>query len=104
MIGGVFGQASIPSTSSAYTQQLSVAGYTGFNETKLAMMFSVPVDVTVSRLLGFRMEPAIYMTDFAPRQRRIRVRQSAPVELPVERRTGLPSRSRQITIQHLQSL
>lgn len=66
MIGGVFGQASIPSTSSAYTQQLAVAGYTGFNETKLAMMFSVPVDVTVSRLLGFRIEPAIYMTDFAP--------------------------------------
>jgi hypothetical protein len=30
------------------------------------MMFAVPVDVSVSRLLAIRVQPALYMTDFAP--------------------------------------
>ena len=67
MIGGVFGQATVPSsTSSDNAQLLSAAGYQGFNETKLAMMFALPVDASVSRLVGIRIEPAIFMTDFAP--------------------------------------
>jgi len=66
MIGGVFGQATIPATASGNTQQLSAAGYSGFNETKLAMMFAVPIDVSVTRLVGLRIQPGLYMTDFAP--------------------------------------
>ncbi len=67
MIGGVFGQASVPSsTPAANSQVLSAAGYQGFNETKLGMMFALPIDAGVSRLFGIRVEPAVYMTDFAP--------------------------------------
>jgi hypothetical protein len=67
LIGGVFGQANLPSTESAANNQLlAAAGYNPLNETKLAMMFAVPVDVSLSRLVALRVEPALYMTDFAP--------------------------------------
>jgi hypothetical protein len=67
LIGGVFGQANLPSTeSAANTQLLAAAGYNPLNETKLAMMFAVPVDVSLSRLVALRFEPGLYMTDFAP--------------------------------------
>jgi hypothetical protein len=67
MVGGVFGQANLPSgESSANAQALSAAGYTGFNETKFALMLAVPVDVSVNRMFALRIEPGIYMTDFAP--------------------------------------
>ena len=67
LVGGVFGQANLPSTtSSGNAQTLSAAGYSGFNETKFAMMFAVPVDIAVNRLFALRLEPGIYLTDFAP--------------------------------------
>jgi len=67
MVGGVFGQANLPSTTSpANALNLATAGYQTSSETKFAMLLAVPVDVTVSRLVGLRIEPAIYMTDFAP--------------------------------------
>jgi hypothetical protein len=67
LIGGVFGQANLPSTrSSADIQALSAVGYNPSNETKLAMMFAVPVDVSLNRLIALRFEPALYMTGFAP--------------------------------------
>lgn len=67
MLGGVFGQANLPSTeSSGNTNALSAAGYSGFNETKFAMMVAVPVDVSVSRLVALRIQPGLYMTDFGP--------------------------------------
>ena len=67
MLGGVFGQANLPSGMSASDSlALSNAGYSGFNETKFAMMLAVPVDVSVTRLVGLRIQPGFYMTGFAP--------------------------------------
>jgi hypothetical protein len=65
LLGGAFGQANLPtSTSPANVQALAGAGYLGFNQTKFAMMFAVPVDVSVSKLVAFRFEPGVYVTDF----------------------------------------
>jgi|SRR5271157_113893 len=67
LVGGVFGQANLPSSMSpANAQQLSAVGYSGSNETKFAMMLAVPVDVSVNRLFALRFEPGVYMTGFAP--------------------------------------
>jgi hypothetical protein len=67
MVGGVFGQANLPTTtSSANAQLLSNVGYSGFNETKFAMMLAVPVDIAVSRVIALRIQPGLYMTGFAP--------------------------------------
>jgi hypothetical protein len=67
MVGGAFGQANLAANLGASNiQTLSTAGYNTFNETKFAMMFALPVDVSVSRLLAIRVQPALYMTDFAP--------------------------------------
>ena len=66
MLGGVFGQANLPPISTANAQLLSNVGYSGFNETKFAMMIAVPIDVSVSRLLAVRIQPGFYMTGFAP--------------------------------------
>ncbi len=67
MIGGVFAQANVAGNiNPSQSLQLSQIGYAGSHETKLAMMFAVPVDVTVTRLLGFRVEPALFMTGLAP--------------------------------------
>jgi hypothetical protein len=66
-VGGVFGQANLPSSMSPTNAlALSNVGYSASNETKFAMMFAVPVDVTLSRLVGLRIQPGIYMTGFAP--------------------------------------
>jgi hypothetical protein len=65
LFGGAFGQAHLPSAASAGTvQALAQAGYSGFNQSKFAMMVGVPIDVSVSKLLGVRFEPGLYMTDF----------------------------------------
>lgn len=67
MLGGAFGQANLAAgTGATSIQALSTAGYNTFNETKLALMLAVPVDVSVSRLLAIRVQPGLYMTDFAP--------------------------------------
>ena len=67
MIGGAFGQANLAAGLGASgIQTLSTAGYNTFNETKLALMMSVPVDVSITRLLALRVQPGLYMTDFAP--------------------------------------
>jgi hypothetical protein len=65
LLGGAFGQATIPTgTSPDKVQALSAAGYSGFNQSKFAMMVGVPVDYSVSKLISFRVEPGLYMTDF----------------------------------------
>jgi len=65
LLGGVFGQARLDSKSTAaQIQTLSAAGYNNFDSTKFAMMVGFPVDVTVTKLLGLRVEPAWYRTSF----------------------------------------
>lgn len=66
LLGGAFGQVNLdPKTSPDAAAQLSAAGYTGFNQTKFAMLIAVPVDVSVTKLIGIRVEPGIYVTDFS---------------------------------------
>jgi hypothetical protein len=66
MLGGAFGQAKLDSaTPAAAVLQLSAAGYSGFNQTKFAMMAAVPVDVSVTKLLAIRVEPGWYLTDYS---------------------------------------
>lgn len=65
LLGGVFGQANLPSSASPTTvQALALAGYSGFNQTKFAMLIGVPVDISVSKLVAFRFEPGVFVTDF----------------------------------------
>ena len=66
LLGGAFGQANLPSSASPTTVlALAQAGYAGFNQTKFAMMFGFPVDLAVSKLVAFRVEPGVYVTDFS---------------------------------------
>ena len=65
LVGGVFGQVNLASsTTAAQVNALGAAGYGGFNQTKFAALFAVPVDFSVSRLLAIRVEPGIYLTNF----------------------------------------
>jgi hypothetical protein len=65
MVGGVFGQVNLASnTAPAAVSQLGAAGYLGFNQTKFAALFAVPVDVSVSKLIAIRVEPGLYLTNF----------------------------------------
>jgi hypothetical protein len=65
LLGGVFGQVSLASATTGTQQQaLLAAGYQGFNQTKFASLFAVPVDVTVTRLVAIRFEPGLYLTGF----------------------------------------
>jgi len=66
LLGGVFGQVNLdPGTSATAAAQLGAAGYSGFNQTKFAMLVAAPIDVSVTKLIGIRVEPGIYMTDFS---------------------------------------
>jgi hypothetical protein len=66
LLGGVFGQVNLNSSTTAAQQQaLLTAGYQGFNETKLAALFAVPVDVAVTKLVAIRFEPGLYITHFS---------------------------------------
>jgi hypothetical protein len=66
LLGGVFGQVNIDAqTTAAAALQLSTAGYTGLNQTKFAMLVAAPVDVSVTKLIGIRVEPGLYLTDFS---------------------------------------
>jgi hypothetical protein len=65
MVGGVFGQVNLDSSTSPNSiSQLGAAGYLGFNQTKFAALFAVPVDVTVTKLIAIRVEPGLYVTNF----------------------------------------
>jgi hypothetical protein len=65
MVGGVFGQVNLPSTATpAAISQLGAVGYLGFNQTKFAALFAIPVDFSVSRLIAIRVEPGLYLTNF----------------------------------------
>jgi hypothetical protein len=65
MVGGVFGQVNVSSTATPIqVSQLGAAGYLGFNQTKFAAMFALPVDVSVNRLVAIRVEPGLYLTNF----------------------------------------
>lgn len=66
LLGGAFGQVNLDSaTTPAQAQALGAAGISGFNQTKFAALFAVPVDVTVTKLIGVRVEPGLYLTDFS---------------------------------------
>ena len=66
LLGGVFGQVNLASSTTAdQAQALGAAGYTGFNQTKFAALFAVPVDISVNPLIGLRVEPGLYLTDFS---------------------------------------
>jgi hypothetical protein len=65
LLGGVFGQVSLASATTGTQQQaLLASGYQGFNQTKFASLFAVPVDVTVTKLVAIRFEPGLYLTGF----------------------------------------
>ena len=65
LVGGVFGQVNLASsTTPDQVSALGAAGYGGFNGTKFAALFALPVDVSVTRLIAIRVEPGIYLTNF----------------------------------------
>jgi len=65
LLGGAFAQARLASgTTPAQQNALAAAGYTNFDQTKFAALFALPVDISVSKLIAFRIEPGLYMTDF----------------------------------------
>ncbi len=65
LVGGVFGQVNLSSsTTAAQINQLGAAGYGGFNQTKFAALFAIPIDVSVTRLVAIRVEPGLYLTNF----------------------------------------
>jgi hypothetical protein len=65
MLGGVFGQARLDrDTNPAQAQILGAAGYSNFDSTKFAMLLAFPVDVSVTKVLGIRVEPGLYRTSF----------------------------------------
>ena len=66
LIGGAFGQVNLTSsTTPDQAQALGNVGYAGFNQTKFAALFAVPIDTTISKLVAIRVEPGIYVTDFS---------------------------------------
>lgn len=65
MLGGAFGQVNLSSyTTASQAQALGNAGYAGFNQTKFAAEFAVPVDFALSKLVAIRFEPGVYLTGF----------------------------------------
>ena len=65
LLGGVFGQVNLNSSTTGPQQQaLLTEGYQGFSQTKIASLFAVPVDVTVTKLVAIRFEPGLYITGF----------------------------------------
>ena len=65
LLGGAFGQANLPANLSPdKVQALANAGYNPFNQTKFAMLFAFPVDYSLSKLVAFRVEPGLFVSDF----------------------------------------
>jgi hypothetical protein len=65
LLGGVFGQARLSSAATpAQVQVLSAAGFSNFDSTKFAMLVGFPVDATITKLFGLRVEPGWYRTSF----------------------------------------
>ncbi len=65
LLGGAFAQVRFASGTAAAAQQaFAGAGYTPFDQTKFAMLIAVPFDYYVTKSVGFRVEPGLYMTDF----------------------------------------
>jgi len=65
LVGGVFGQVNLSTNATpAQISQLGAAGYLGFNQTKFAALFALPVDVSVTKLIAIRVEPGLYLTNF----------------------------------------
>ena len=66
LLGGVFGQVRVdPTTSATAAAQLSAAGYSSFDQTKFAMLFAFPIDAGISKHVGIRFEPGVFVTDFS---------------------------------------
>jgi hypothetical protein len=64
-VGGAFSKVSLDAmTSPGAISQLGSAGYGEFTQTKFAAMLAVPVDVSITKMIAVRVEPAIYLTNF----------------------------------------
>jgi hypothetical protein len=65
LLGGAHGKVALPlSIQNSQILPAANAGYVPFSETKFAASWSVPVDVTITKTLGWRIEPTLYLTDF----------------------------------------
>lgn len=65
LLGGVFGQVTIPASATpTQVNALGTVNYGAFNQTKFAAFFSVPVDISISRLVAIRVEPGLFLTNF----------------------------------------
>jgi hypothetical protein len=65
LLGGVFGQVRLDSSSTpSQIQALAAAGISNFDQTKFALLLAVPIDITVTKLIGIRAEPGLYRTSF----------------------------------------
>jgi hypothetical protein len=65
LFGGVFGQMNPSSQlTPAGAQAAAVFGYGGFSQTKFAALFAVPIDFTIRKSIGWRVEPGLYLTGF----------------------------------------
>jgi hypothetical protein len=65
LLGGVFGQVRLDSsTSPAQAQAIAAAGISNFDSTKFALLLAFPVDVSVTRVIGLRVEPGLFRTSF----------------------------------------
>ncbi len=65
LLGGAFAQARFASaTTDSQIQSFAKAGYSPFDQTKFAMLIAVPFDYSVSKAIGVRVEPGMYLTDF----------------------------------------
>jgi hypothetical protein len=65
LMGGAFGQVNLAgNATNQQISQLGAAGYGGFNQTKFAAEFALPIDLGVSRLIAIRVEPGLYLTNF----------------------------------------
>ena len=66
LLGGAFAQVRTDeSTSATALAQLSAAGYTNLDQTKFAMLLAFPIDAGISKHVGIRFEPGLFVTYFS---------------------------------------
>jgi len=64
-VGGAFSKVSVDAqTTPGAIAQLGAAGYNNFTQTKFAAMLAIPVDVSITKLIAIRVEPALFLTNF----------------------------------------
>lgn len=66
LLGGAFAQVRVDNNTSATAAgQLLAAGYSNLDQTKFAMLLAFPIDAGISKVVGIRFEPGIFVTDFS---------------------------------------